>query len=181
MTFHGFTLRALVVAAIAGPLLWLVFSEEGQRWGDATLLRLLGSPPAALNMSALSSGVREQDLRAAIPDVGLECHAQPSEYGNRVCVAAISSFNGVPARYLTFFLADEQLSALKLAYQRAYHRQLINAIQADHGAPINSDEAPQPGQPAVLRWRVGGGVLVTLDERVELDEEPALMWVASRR
>lgn len=180
MTFHGVMLRALVVAAIAGPLLWLVFSDEGQRWGDTTLLRLLGSPSAALNMSALNSSVREQDLRAAIPDVGLECHAQQSEYGDRVCVAAISAFNGIPARYLTFFLADEHLTALKLAYQRAYHRQLINAIQADHGAPLKSEEVPQPGQPGVLRWRVGGGMLVTLDERVELDEEPALMWVANR-
>ncbi len=180
MTIHGVLLRGLVVAAIAGPLLWMIFSDEGQRWGDATLLRLLGNPPAALNMSALNNAVREQDLRAAMPDVDLDCHAQQSEYGDRVCVAAISAFNGIPARYLTFFLAADQLTALKLAYQRAYHRQLINTIQANHGAPINSEEVPQPGQPAVLRWRVGGGVLVTLDERVELDEEPALMWIASR-
>jgi len=180
MKMHGLVLRGLIIAAIAGPLMWLVFTDDGQRRADVLLLRLLGNPSVALNMSALSNAVKEQDLRAAMPDIGLDCHAQPSEYGNRVCVAAISAFNGIPARYLTFFLAEDRLGALKLAYQRSYHRQLINAIQAEHGAPLNSGEVPQPDQPAVLRWHVGGGVLVTLDDRVELDEEPALMWVAGR-
>jgi len=168
------TIFALV--AVLGPLYWLMLTEDGQRRVDAVLLRLSGKPAIEFNLKALDGGYSEADLKRAFPHQDWQCRDQSSPFGQRLCVAGIGTFNGLPARYLTLFFQDGHTSGLKLVYRNLYHDQLLGQLVQQLGQP-RPDAPGTPPAKAVLRWQTGQGLVVLKQQLLE-GEEPALLWLA---
>ncbi|MGB5834626.1 MAG: hypothetical protein WBG92_21930, partial [Thiohalocapsa sp.] len=142
----------LSLALIAGPFTWLMFTEDGKRRSDLFILHVFGAPSFNIAYDRLNPDVTEADIHEQFPKVEFKCIDQKTGFGERVCVAEIASFNGMPARSAALFYDDDTLNALQLDYRARYHETLVTGLRNGLGAPLEP---------------VGGGVLVwTLDDGV---------------
>lgn len=170
----------LAIAAVAGPIYWLLATPDGQRRTDMALMALLGRPAFDAALDRFSPRLDEPRLRERFPDLDLRCGDTPTPFGDRLCTAVLGSFNQYPAQGLTLYFRDGSLAAVKVLYQSAYHQ----AIRAwaerrpgrlyQGGAPVG----PRLDQ-GVATWPVAEGLLVMKDGVLGPSEEPALLWVAA--
>lgn len=159
----------LAIAMVVGPFVWLVMTADGQRRTDLALLHLLGRPSFNVALERLTPAVTEQTLGAQFPRVRFDCRDQPSTLGERVCVARIGAFNGVPARSAQVFYRTGGLSAVRLDYQVRYHGFLLSQLRGQHGAPqVDAD---------LLTWGLLGGRLL-LPAQTPGPADAALVWLA---
>lgn len=165
---------ALALAVVIGPFWWLMFTADGQRRSDLFLLNLMGRHGFNVAFERLDDRVTEADLRAQFPRADLACGGAPSPFGDRACIAEIASYNGVPARTATAFLAGEQLRALRLDYQPRYHPLLAAELRRQHGEPAEQSNSARP----VLRWLLPGGELLLPAEAVVSRDDAALIWLS---
>jgi len=162
----------LSLALVAGPFIWLVMTEDGQRRSDLFVLHLLGQPSFNVAFQHLSDAVTEADIAREFPQVAFQCEDRATTFGNRVCVAQIASINELPARYARFDYADGHLSAARLDYRARYHDLLVASLRNGLGeplAPVGSD---------VLIWRLKGGVLMLAAKRPQNPKDAAMMWLS---
>ena len=174
MSIHKLYLRLLVVVLLLSPVLWLTLSDEGQRTADLLLLKFSGDPDIALDFDALSTTATEAGLRKGIPGAEFDCKDQRSDFGTRICYAPIASFNGNPARYVTFFFGPGGLRAAKVAYRHAYHDRIVQQLGATLGRPAR----PAGADGGVLQWTAAGGVVVLSEKEPADSRSAALMWLA---
>jgi hypothetical protein len=169
--------KLMLVAVVLGPIYWLTATEDGQRRTDLVLLSLAGDPTLNLRIQGLGPEVTEAAFQQQFPDLKLSCEARETELGERLCVAHVSGFNGIPARYISLFYAAGRLNAVKLAYHGAYHAYLLRYLRRTLGAP-SKDQAS--GATAAYRWSAGQGVvIVAASAPTGTDEEPALLWLSA--
>ncbi|SCZ64202.1 hypothetical protein [Thiohalomonas denitrificans] len=167
--------RAFWTLVFLFPFFWLVFTDEGQRFGDVLLLKLTGREEVRINFDELYPSVTEAQLGQVWPDLEFQCQDQASAFGSRLCATDIAAFNKIPSRYVTFFFADERLQAMKIGYQRAYHGAITAHLDGMLGAPMMSSRTDGDG---VYQWRAGGGIVVMPQEKLGKNDEPALLWLA---
>ncbi len=175
MEFKKLAKRIFWTGVLLFPFFWLVFTDEGQRFGDVLLLKLTGREEVRINFDELYPSITEPQLRQVWPDLEFECRDQASAFGSRLCATDIAAFNKIPSRYVTFFFADERLRAMKIGYQRAYHGAITNHLDGMLGAPMVSSRTDDDG---VYQWRAGGGIVVMPQEKLGTNDEPALLWLA---
>jgi hypothetical protein len=164
---------------VFGPVIWLMFTEDGQRRTDTVVLWLFGEAEIKMDLKALTGRYTEQDMRKVYTDLNWQCQDQPSAYGDRHCVSRIGIFNGIPVKYLTVFYRAGQLTALKLHYRANNHNPLQSQLDDLLGEPEatqGSTTAPAPDE--VLQWRTPEG-LVLMKKTLIGDEEPALFWLSN--
>src|SRR5690554_3824129 len=135
-------IRFLLAILVVGPLLWITASRDGQRFADSVVLSLRGDPELALALEHLRSDVREEELRTVLKEVELECAPAATPFGDRLCRQRISTFNGIPARHVNFYYADQTLTAMQIAYQTSYHEALHDYVGSVFGAA--TIEAAEP-------------------------------------
>ncbi len=171
----------LILLVVFIPPFWLVFTDEGRRVSDTGLLWLLGEDEIRISLSDLDSQYSQQDIRTVYGDNEWQCGSQQTTFGDSLCATQIGTFNGFPARLVTFYFRNDNVSALKLIYRDQYHKQIMGYYIGELGQPGNVEAAIAEGPDAanILEWDLGKGVLLIKKELAETDEA-SLLWLASR-
>jgi len=163
--------KLLALAAVIGPMFWLLLTEDGRRRTDMLMLWFFGEPQVSMALEQLRDDLGEAELRRVYPQLALVCEDRESAFGRRSCKAPISGFNEVPAHYLAFFLTDDRLTALKAGYRSNYHDSMVATMRRMLGAPVGARDSP------ALSWPAGAGVVLLPREAVADKEESALLWL----
>lgn len=164
----------LSLAVVIGPIIWLMFTEDGKRRSDLVLLHLLGDPSFDIAYEKLSPAVTEALIGEQFPKVDFQCQTITSNLGDRLCAAEIASFNALPARAAQLTYAGQQLRVLQLNYRLAYHDLLTHQLRDSLGAPREQSTAQRP----VLIWSLEGGQLMLPAAPPEHPGDAALIWLA---
>lgn len=182
MPLHPLYKKLVVILAVMGPMLWLLFTEDGQRRTDLLLLHLTGHPELNLDLAKLSARVSEAEFRSQFPHLDLHCQDQPGPFGNRTCIAEIRAFNGIPAHYASLFLDGNGICAVKISYRRPYHQSLLERLRHNLGAAQETSDgaAVAADDSEVLTWSTAEGLVVVPRGRVDLKDEPALFWLSEQ-
>lgn len=174
------TLFILILVFV--PPYWLLFTDEGARVSDTALLWLLGRVDVKVSVEDLDAGFNRDDIQSVYSENEWTCGSKNTAFGDSLCAAKIGTFNGFPARLLTFYFRNGQVSAMKVIYRDQYHRQIMGHYIGRLGQPGNVAEAMSEGPEAenVLEWQLAKGMLVMKKELAKPDE-PALLWLAAKR
>lgn len=175
----------LALTAVLGPMIWLIFTQDGQRRTDLVLMSVLGRPSFDAALESFTDDLTEARLRESFPDLELQCGDVSNPFGNRVCIGEIGSFNQYPASAVSLYFRDEQLAALKVIYQPFYHegirtwvmRRLARAAN-EAGLSTEATIAPVVAN-GTATWAASDGVLVLKDGALGESDEPALMWLSN--
>ena len=180
MTFRLplFYRKLLILCVVFGPILWLMFTDDGQRRTDTMVLWLFGEDEISMDLAALSNQYTEQEMETVYGQLNWRCQDRDDLYGDRLCVARIGIFNGIPSRYLTAYYRDDRLRALKLHYRAHNHGQLQSQLHSLLGVPTESTQVDAEDSGEVLEWRTHSG-LVLMKKALIGDDEPALFWLSS--
>lgn len=179
LQLNPFYKRFLLLTMVLGPIIWLMFTADGQRRTDLALLYLFGKGELDLAVERLHAEMTEARFRELFPSLGLVCDEGANPFGDRLCTAEIGAFNAIPARAFTLFLQGDRLRAAKLTYRRAYHATLERQLTRRLGRP---NRWSQPGFSVIvagpLAWQVDDGFLLLSAEEPEADADAALMWLS---
>lgn len=172
--------KLLILAVVFGPIVWLMFTDDGQRRTDTVVLWLFGEKEIKMDLQVLDSQFSEDELKEVYPELNWQCQAYQSTYGDRLCVSRIGVFNGIPSRYISFFFQAGQVSAVKLNYRTDNHAQLQIQLRQQMGQPDlearTAVTAPDPDE--VLQWRTPYGMVI-MKRNLLGDEEAALFWLST--
>ncbi|WP_295401864.1 hypothetical protein [uncultured Thiocystis sp.] len=168
----------LILALVFGPFCWLAFTEDGQRRTDLALLFALGKPEFNAALDAFHSGLTEARLRERFPTLRLHCATGANPFGDRLCGAAIGSFNQIPASSVTLFFLGEQLRAAKVVYRRSYHRTVREWARQRLALRDDSVNPAVMQRQDVMAEPVGDGALVVRAGELGKKDEPALLWLS---
>ena len=172
--------QLLILALVFGPIVWLMFTDDGQRRTDTMVLWLFGENEIKMDLSELDSRLTEADLKQVYPDLDWDCQLRQTTYGDRICVSRLGVFNGIPVRYITVFFRTDGLAAMKLHYRRDNHVQLQNQTiqqlgQPEPGTAIAVTPAPSD---EVLQWRTLSGAVIMKRSLLDADE-PSMFWLSA--
>ena len=169
----------IIIAIVVAPIYWLMITEDGKRRTDTLVLWITGGDPININFKALDSQYSIQDWKKVYEDIDWQCKEQASTWGDEICYSEISSYNGIPARYVTIFFAKGFSSALKLVYRNLYHAQLGQELQKQLGKPerVNAGPGDAPDSNSILKWQTDHGVLLLKQELGSGEEEASLLWL----
>jgi hypothetical protein len=167
--------KLLLISLVLGPIVWLVFTEDGQRRSDLVVLYLFGYEELNLAIENLNGNMTEAEFRELFPDLKLVCEAGPNPFGDRLCAARVGSFSGIPARAFTLFMDGRRLRAAKLDYRPAYHAALARQLNGRLGTRAGRSET---GKDAVA-WSVSDGLLLMPAVEPREDTEAALIWLSA--
>jgi hypothetical protein len=170
--------RLLVFFIVIGPIYWLVFTDDGQRRSDIVMLLLWGEDEIALNLKALEHSLSEREFKVVYPDLDWHCQEKKNTLGERICVARIGVFNGIPSHYISALFQNQQISSIKVGYRRHYHGQLKQHIQHQLGAPHQTQNQIEnsPQKVNVLQWASEHGIVI-LKAALQEEDEAALLWL----
>ena len=166
--------KLLILSLVLGPMIWLVFTKDGQRRSDLVLLYLFGKEELNLAIENLNGSMTEADFRALFPDLALVCDDGANPFGDRLCTVEIGSFSAIPARAFTLFLEADRLRAAKLNYRRAYH----DTLETQLSTRIGARPELEPSGPDAVSWQVGDGLLLMPAAEPGDDSEAALLWLS---
>ena len=174
--------KLLILTLVFGPVIWLMFTEDGQRRTDTMMLWLFGQQEIKMDLLTLDNRFTEQEIKQVYENLNWQCQARTTVYGDRLCVSQIGIFNGIPARYLTLFFQSGRISALKLNYRRQHHNAMKDQIQQQLGAPEMQKSRLETDTETdqVDHWNTGNGLIV-LKQKLQAQEEPALFWIAANQ
>jgi hypothetical protein len=171
----------LALAAVIGPIYWLMLTEDGQRRTDLTLMWILGRPPFDAALESFSGRLSEARLRESFPAIDFQCSDGTNPFGDRLCAARIGSFNQYPARGLSLFFDQGRLSAVKVLYPPAYQGRMRGWVERRVArlaeGPAGASTAPVVDG-GVAAWRVTDGVLMLKEGVLGRSDEPALLWLS---
>lgn len=169
----------ILIAMVVGPLYWLMITEDGKRRTDTLMLWLTGGDPININFLVLDTSYTTEEWQRVFKDIPWVCKDEASSWGDEICYAEISSYNGIPASYLSAFFINGNISGLKLVYRNQYHNQLGLELQHQLGKPemMNTDSAGQPDENTVLQWQTDNGVVLIKQQLATGEEEAALLWL----
>jgi hypothetical protein len=172
----------LIIVIVVGPIYWLMFTTDGKRRTDTMMLWLFSGESIEINFQVLDSHYHENDWMKVYPDLSWQCKDTESSFGSRVCFSAISSYNGIPANYLSVFFSSEWTSAVKLGYRDQYHSDLGDDLLFQLGQPDNASNsgASLASAEGIFIWSTPHGQ-VFLKQSLQRGEEPVLLWLAARK
>jgi hypothetical protein len=174
------TILALLLVLV--PPYFLMFTDEGMRVSDNVILWLFGEEGVKLNLKELDHAYTREQVLDIFPDLNWHCVDEQTSFGSSLCSAPVASFNDYPARRLTFFFGDGNVSAMKILYREQYHAQFTGHLIEQLGQPDNVADAikDSPDAAPVLEWDTGKGIVLQKKELAETDE-PAVFWLARVR
>lgn len=171
-SFHK---RFFLVLIVVAPIYWLVFTEDGRRRSDTVILWLFGGDPIHINFQEISKQYSKQEWMKVFQDVDWQCSEQASGFGESLCYSEISSYNGIPANYISVFFKDSHVNAVKLVYRNQYHQQLGQDLLQQLGTPIDRKHESADN---MLQWTTEHGSVMIKTE-ITPDEEASLIWISN--
>lgn len=168
----------ILIAMICGPLWWLMATDDGMRRTDTLILWLSGGDPININFKALDKNYTTDEWRKVYEDIPWECTPQKSSWGDEVCIAEISSYNGIPSRYISVYFGNNHISGVKLVYRNQYHDELGAELQYQLGRPqlVRGNDENTSEQPTLLQWQTDGGAVLIKQQLASGEEEASLIW-----
>ena len=170
--------KLLMLAIVLGPIIWLVFTEDGRRRTDLVMLYLFGKGELNLAIEQLHSEMTESQFRELFPDLELVCDRGANPFGDRLCTAEVGSFSAIPSRAFTLFLRGDELRAAKVNYRRAYHGVLKQQLTRRLGSPVPQSLRGPVIIEGPVSWVVGDGLLLLPPEEPASDADAALIWLS---
>lgn len=169
----------IIIAIVVAPIYWLMITEDGKRRTDTLMLWITGGDPININFEALDSRYNMQEWKQVYKDIEWQCKDQATTWGDDICYSEISSYNGIPARYVTVFFAGGHVSALKLAYRNQYHAQLGAELQHQLGKPeqVKAGPGDAPDSNSIIKWETDHGMVLLKQELSSGEEEASLLWL----
>lgn len=171
----------LILLLVFIPPFWLLFTDEGMRVSDTALLWLIGEDEIKFNIAELDNQFTRQDIQTVFSENEWRCGEKRTAFGDNLCATRVGTFNGYPARLLTLYFRDDNITAFKLIYRDQYHKQFIGYFIEQFGQPDNVADAVAegPGADTVLEWDLDKGVLVMSKDLGEA-VEPSVVWLAAK-
>lgn len=170
--------KLLMLSVVLGPIIWLMFTGDGQRRTDLVMLYLFGKGELNLAIEKLHSEITETEFRELFPELELACDEGANPFGNRLCTAEVGAFSAIPSRAFTLFLQGNGLRAAKLNYRRAYHETLKQQLTIRLGSPVSQPRQGPMDIARPLSWVVGDGLLLLPPDEPQSDESAALIWLS---
>jgi len=169
----------IIIAIVVAPIYWLMMTDDGRRRTDTLILWLTGGDPININFKALDSRYSIADWKKVYEDIDWQCSEQASTWGDEICYSEISSYNGIPAYYVTVFFSDGFSSALKLVYRNQYHAQLGAELQNQLGKPqqVKAGPGDAPDSNNILKWQTDHGQVLFKQQLSSGEEEASLLWL----
>ncbi len=169
----------LLIAIVAGPIYWLMFTTDGKRRTDTAMLWLFSGESIEINFSALDPKFTEDNWKEVYPALDWQCRASSSPFGERVCFSDIASYNGIPSQYLSVFFDGPFTRTVKLVYRDQYHSDMGEDLLYQLGKPVNANVpyAENASSDQVLQWQTDFGRIL-LKQSLERGEEPVMLWLA---
>ncbi|WP_078118433.1 hypothetical protein [Thiosocius teredinicola] len=163
------------------PPYFLIFTDEGSRLSDTALLWLLGEEDIKVDIAKLDRSFSETDIKTVFAEHEWTCGEKQTPFGESLCAARIGTFNTLPARLITFYFVDQQVTGMKVNYREPYHEQMLGQFITAFGQPSNVEQAVSdtPDAAEVLEWRLDRGTLVMKKELAKQDEA-SVLWLAAR-
>lgn len=115
---------------------------------------------ATLSLADLSENWTEATLRDQYAGYPVSCHPYQGELAvQRACAVYVSSYNGVPALFMSFFFADGHLSQISINVPWWSHGAAYRSLVANFGQPAASQLLPHAGV-RLHGWRLRNGSAV---------------------
>lgn len=169
--------RLLILTLFILPIAWLAISDTGQRYTGLFLLKLKGDPSFDIDFATLTRDYSEKQMRSDNDSAEFDCQAVNSEFGNRSCVARISSFNGNLAHLVTYIYSPRGLQSVKIYHRGYFAEHLFGQLVEALGNPEQVTISGEKGPTVLLRWRAGSGDLMLRKSGPEPEQPPTLIWV----
>ena len=169
----------IIIAIVVAPIYWLMITEDGKRRTDTLMLWIAGGDPIDINFKVLDNKYSVEDWKKVYEDIDWQCEEQASTWGDEICYAEISSYNGIPAYYVSVFFSDNYASALKLVYRNQYHARLGEDLISQLGQPerVSAGMDAAPDSNSILRWPTDHGTVLLKQELGSGEEEASLLWL----
>ena len=169
----------IIIAIVVAPIYWLMITEDGKRRTDTLMLWIAGGDPIDINFKVLDNKYSVEDWKKVYEDIDWQCEKQASTWGDEICYAEISSYNGIPAYYVSVFFSDNYASALKLVYRNQYHARLGEDLISQLGQPerVSAGMDAAPDSNSILRWPTDHGIVLLKQELGSGEEEASLLWL----
>lgn len=171
-SFHK---RLFLVIIVVAPMYWLLFTEDGRRRSDTLILWLAGGDPIDINFKVLDNQYSAEDWKRVFSDIDWACKDEQTFFGNQYCYSEVSSYNGIPAKYLTVFFKNSHVNAVKLVYRNQYHQQLGKDLYQQLGTPLQQKHESEEND--MLQWHTQHGT-VMLKTELTPNEPASLIWLS---
>lgn len=161
------------------PPIYFTQTEQGKRQKDVIFAWLNLQAAVNFELNTLNPTIKREQLLTSFKDLIWQCLKEQSRYGDQLCLASISSYNGFPAYYLSFYFYNDALTALKVVYRADYHQQLRSHIDQQLGAAEHTAKliTETPNANPLLQWQTLHGKVFLLQTLQENDES-SLLWLA---
>jgi len=148
-------------------------SLPGSSWVDR-----MRAKPVVLNMDSLTGRESEAEILQTYHYLHHTCTSEAGPLGNSVCWATVSKVDGVDARLISFFFRDDRLSAVRVSFSEEDHPKMLALMQKRFGPQRQFGQRTDAFGNKIVGWIRPGGV-IAINESVEGDEEPILLWTSA--
>lgn len=167
-------LRLLVLLLVPAALLF----SQARILNEYRLYFTAQRKPATLDLASLSEEWTETRLRERFAQFPVSCHPyQGSLPVQRACAVDVSSANGVPALYISFFFAAGRLDQVSVNVPWWSHGRASEYLVSTFGSPAASQLFPHGGV-RLHGWRLrnGAAIFFNRDRPINPLQWNAIYW-----
>lgn len=158
LSLHRVFLLLCLCAGIAG----LLFSQAGNL-REYKQYFTQTRKPASLDITALSEEWTERSLKEHFSGYSVNCYPYQGPLAvQHVCAVEVSSTNGVPTLYMSFFFAGGLLDQVSINVPWWSHQAAYKHLVTSLGSPPASQFLPRNGV-RLHGWQLGNGSAVFLN------------------
>ena len=154
--------RVFLLLCLCVGIAGLLFSQAGNL-KEYKLYFTENRKPASLDILALSEEWTESSLKERFRGHPVRCYPYQGPLAvQRACAAEVSSANGVPTLYISFFFVGGLLDQVSVNVPWWSHRAAYEHLVTSFGSPTTSQFFPRYGV-RLHGWRLGNGSAVFLN------------------
>lgn len=169
--------RVLLLLCLCAGIAGLLLSQAGnlkeyRRYFTET------RKPVSLDLSALSEEWTESRLKEQFRGHPVKCYPYQGPLAvQRACAVEVSSMNGVPTLYMSFFFMGGHLDQVSVNVPWWSHQAAYEHLVTSLGSPLASQFLPRNGV-RLHGWRLGNGSAVFLnrDRSINPLDWNAIYW-----
>ena len=174
-TGGGISVLRILLAVLAATLLYAAYQTQKANLNEYYLYLTEDRKAASFAFSELSEEWTEQRIKDRFQGYPISCRAWKE--GSRACGVDVSSHNGVPAMFMTFFMESDQLREVAINVPLWARRQAEESLRQTLGRPAASQFLPRSGV-RLVGWSLldGSAVFLNRDLNVLPPFRNAIYW-----